>query len=417
MGWTKRLTNLLRRERIDADIEAELRAHMEMAAEDAIRTEMSEAEARRAARLRFGNPVAIRERTAGADMTLALDGIWRDLRHTLRQLRRSPAFTVTAIVTLALGIGATTAIFTLVQQVMLKSLPVARPEQLWRIGDSDECCYSAHYTQGDWNFFSWEAYKLFRDHTPVFEDLAAFQIGEGNAELGVRRAGSPSPVETRNGEYVSGNFFRTFGISAWRGRLFNDADDQEGAPPAAVMSFRTWQEKYGSDSSVIGAAYQINGHPFTVIGVAPPGFFGAKISVDGMPDFWLPLTSEPLIAGATTRLKDPRLAWLDLIGRVRPGTNPKTLETQLQAELHQWLASHVADMSSQEKPLWEKQTLRLTPGGAGVSTMRESYKDSLRLLLVASLCVLLVACANLAGLRRRSVPLSAHRVDGWCARR
>jgi putative ABC transport system permease protein len=398
MGWTKRLGNLFRRERVDADIEAELQAHMEMAAEDAMRAGMSEAEARRAARLRFGNPVAMRERTAGADMTLALDGVWRDLRHTLRQLRRSPAFTVTAIVTLALGIGATTAIFTLVQQVMLKSLPVARPEQLWRIGDSDECCYSAHYTQGDWNFFSWEAYKLFRDHTPAFEDLAAFQVGEGNAELGVRRAGSPSPVETRNGEYVSGNFFRTFGISAWRGRLFNDADDQEGAPPAAVMSFRTWQEKYGSDSSVIGAAYQINGHPFTVIGVAPPGFFGAKISVDGMPDFWLPLTSEPLIAGATTRLKDPRLAWLDLIGRVRPGTNPKTLETQLQAELHQWLASHVADMSSQEKPLWEKQTLRLTPGGAGVSTMRESYKDSLRLLLVASLCVLLVACANLANL-------------------
>ena len=117
-----------------------------------------------------------------------------------------------------------------------------------------------------------------------------------------------------------------------------------------------------------------------------------------MPDFWLPLTTEPLIAEATSRLKNPRLAWLDLIGRVRPGSNPRTLEAQLQVELHQWLASHVPDMTPQEKTLWEKQTLRLTPGGAGVSLMREDYKDSLYLLLFAALSVLLVACANIANL-------------------
>ena len=142
----------------------------------------------------------------------------------------------------------------------------------------------------------------------------------------------------------------------------------------------------------------INGHPFTIIGVAPPGFFGAKIADSDMPDFWLPLTTEPLIAGATSRLKNPRLAWLDLIGRVRPGTNPRTLEAQLQVELHQWLASHVPDMTPQEKPLWEKQTLHLTPGGAGVSLMREDYRTALRLLLMAAVCVLLVACANIANL-------------------
>ena len=164
------------------------------------------------------------------------------------------------------------------------------------------------------------------------------------------------------------------------------------------MSFRIWQGKYGSDPSVAGATYQINGHPFTVVGVAPPGFFGAKIDSEDMPDFWLPLATEPLIAGATSRLKNPRLAWLDLIGRVRLGTNPKTLETQLQVQLHQWLASHLPDMNSQEKSLLQGQTLRLTPGGAGVSRMREKYKDGLRLLLLASACVLLVACANVANL-------------------
>jgi predicted permease len=330
----------------------------------------------------------------------------QDLRFGLRILRKSPAFTAVAVLTLALGIGATTAIFTLVQQVMLRSLPVARPEQLWRIGDAVRCCYSNGYTQGDgsflppndWSFFSWEAYKLFSANTSAFEDLAAFQIGEGNAELGVRRAGSAAPVETANGEYVSGNFFKTFGISAWRGRLFADADDQEGAPPVAVISFHAWQGKYGADPSVVGATLEMNSHPFAIVGIAPPGFFGAKIADSGMPDFWLPLTTEPLIAGATSRFKNPRLAWLDLIGRVRPGTNPKRLEAQLQVELHQWLASHVPDMTSREKTLWEKQTLHLTPGGGGVSLMRENYKASLWLLLMAALCVLLVACANIANL-------------------
>ena len=330
--------------------------------------------------------------------------LWQDLGYGLRMQRKSPGFTLVAVFTLALGIGATTAIFTLVQQVMLRSLPVARPDQLWRIGDTVRCCHSNGYTQGDgnflpqndWSFFSWEAYKLFRANTPAFEDLAALQVG--NVALGVRRAGSSAPVETGNGEYVSGNFFRTFGISARRGRLFIDADEQEGMPPVAVMSFHTWQEKYRSDPSVVGATYQINGHSFTMIGVAPPGFFGAKVADSNMPDFWLPLTTEPLIGGATTRLKNPSLSWLDLIGRVRPGTNPKTLEAQLQVELHQWLRSHVADMYQQERALWEQQTLHLTPGGAGISLMREDYQDGLRLLLVAAFCVLLVACANIANL-------------------
>jgi putative ABC transport system permease protein len=345
-------------------------------------------------------------KTVGADAALRLEALWRDIKLAVRQLRRSLACTATALVTLALGIGATTAIFTLVQQVMLRSLPVARPDQLWRIGDAVRCCYWDGYSQGggdglpqnDWSLFSWQAYKVFRASSAAFEQLAAFQIGAGNAHLSVRRAGSPVPVAMANGEYVSGNFFETFGISAWRGRFFTDADDREGAPPVAVLSFHTWQGKYGSDPSAVGAAYDLDGHPFTIIGIAPPGFFGAKIASSDMPDFWLPLTTEPLIAGATSRLKNPRLAWLDLIGRVRPGTNRKTLEAQLQVELHQWLASHVGDMSSQEKALSEKQTVHLTPGGAGVSLMHEDYKDSLWLLLMAAICVLLVACANIANL-------------------
>jgi putative ABC transport system permease protein len=335
-----------------------------------------------------------------------LSSLFADCRFALRQLLKSPGFTAIAVLTLALGIGGTTAIFTLVQQVMLQSLPVSHPERLWRVGDAVFCCFSDGYTQGNdnlrplnhWSLFSWEAYKAFRANTVALEDFAAFQVGGANAHLALRRVGSPAPIDTSNGEYVSGNFFQTLGISAWRGRLFTDADDQEGAPPVAVMSFRTWQGKYGSDPSVAGATYDINGHLFTIVGISPPGFFGAKIADADMPDFWLPLATEPLIGGATSRLKNPRLAWLSLIGRARPGTDPKTLEANLQVELHQWLSSHAADMTPREQALLDQQTLRLTPGGGGVSLMRENYKDSLWLLLLAALCVLLVACANIANL-------------------
>jgi putative ABC transport system permease protein len=400
------LRSILQRSRGEREMDAELRFHIEGYAEDLLRSGVPRDEALRRARIEFGGLERAKEECRDATGANFLDSLLQDIRFGLRQLRKSPCFTTVAILTLALGIGGTTAIFTLVHQVMLRSLPVAKPEQLWRVGDTVLCCYSNGYTQGDddrsspndWNLFSWEAYKHFRANTLDFEDLAAFQIGEANAHLGVRRAGSPAPVETANGEYVSGNFFQTFGIFPWRGRLFTDADDQEGAPPVAVMSFHTWEGKYGSDPSVVGATYDVNGHPFTIAGIAPPSFFGAKLADSDMPDFWLPLTTEPLIAGPTSRLKNPRLAWVDLIGRVHPGTNPKTLEAQLQVELHQWLSSHIPDMTSQEKPLLEKQTLHLTPGGAGVSLMRENYKDSLWLLLMAALCVLLVACANIANL-------------------
>ena len=395
MWMWSRIRNVFRGD-LNDDIDAELQSHFD----EAQAAGRDPLEVKRA----FGSRLRVRESARDVIVAASLDSLLLDLRQTVRQLRRSPVFTATAVLTLALGIGATTAVFTLIQQVMLRTLPVAKPQQLWRIGDAARCCYSTGYTQGnqaaqnDWTLFSWEAYQRFRADTPAFEELSAFQIGTGNGDLAVRRAGSAAAVQERLGEFVSGNFFRTFGISAWRGRLFTDADDVEAAPPVAVMSFHTWQEHYGSDPSVVGATYEINGQAFTVVGIAPPGFFGAKVDASGMPDVWLPLTTEPLISGATSRLKNPGLAWFDLIGRVSPDTNPKTLEAQLQGELHEWLASHRADMSPRDRPLWEMQTLHVTPGGAGVSLMRERYQDALRLLLIAAVCVLLLACANVANL-------------------
>jgi predicted permease len=322
-----------------------------------------------------------------------------NLREALRQLRKAPGFTTTAIITLALGIGATTAIFTLVHQVMLKSLPVTKPEELWRIGDKLRCCNWGGYTQdndGNFSLFSWEAYNMFRAHTPEFVDLAALQAG--NEALGVRKTGSKEPAATRNGEFVSGNFFRTLGIQSWIGRMLTDADDKPNAPPAAVMSYRVWHEKYGADPNIRGAIYDINGHPFTIVGVAPPGFYGAKLAGWGMPDFWIPISKDVLLDGDTARTKRANSNWLDIVGRLRPDVNPKSLEAKLKVEFHDWLASHVPDMEPGEKKTWQQQFVRLVPGDAGVSMMRDNYQDGLRLLLIAAGCVLLVACSNLANL-------------------
>jgi putative ABC transport system permease protein len=386
----------------DERLREELEGYVAMQAQENVRAGMTPTEARRQALLKLGAVEAIREQYHEEEGLPLLEHLLHDVRYAFRQLRKSPGFTLTAVLTLALGIGATTAIFTLVQQVMLQSLPVDRPDQLWRIGDQPHCCHWAGYSQdsddnsGDWNLFPWEAYKLFRANTTGFQNLAAFQAG--NFGLAVRHAGSSGPAETANGEFVSGNFFQTLGVSAWRGRLLIDTDDQEGAPLVAVMSFHAWQEKYGSDPSVVGSTYQINGHAFTIIGVAPAGFVGATIVDCCMPDIWLPLATEPLLLGRTAQIKNTRVDWLDLIGRVRPGTNPKALEAELQSELHGWLASHLADMNPQEKAVWQKQRSRVSPGGAGFSSLRRDYSEGLLLLMVTAGCVLLVACANIANL-------------------
>jgi putative ABC transport system permease protein len=399
MGWLRRLFS---RERLEADLDKELRFHFESQVADKVCSSIPETEARRLTRIEFGGIEQIKEDCRERRGTMWLESLLQDVRYALRRLGKSPGFTLTAVLTLALGIGATTAIFTLVEQVMLQSLPVARPDQLWRIGDRPHCCDWGGYSQdsdgeaGNWSLFSWEAYKLFRANTPGFQDLAALQAG--NMPLGVQRDGSSGPPDTANGQYVSGNFFQTLGVSAWRGRLFVDADDLEGAPPVAVMSFHAWQEKYGSDPSVVGSIYRINRQAFTIIGVTPAGFIGAKMTSWGMPDIWMPLTAEPLMLGTTARIKNTRLDWLDLIGRVRAGTNPKALQAQLQGELQDWLASHLADMSPQEKAVWQKQTLSLSPGGAGFSFLRRDYSEGLLVLMVTACCVLLVACANIANL-------------------
>src|SRR5947209_7104804 len=197
-----------------------------------------------------------------------------NLRYTLRQFRLSPVFTTAAIFTLALGIGGTTAIFTLIHAVMLRSLPVSDPAGLYRVGDGDDCCVEGG-PQDRWGMFSFPLFERLKAETPEFEEVTAFQAG--GTRLSVRREGSAVPAKPLRSEYVTGSYFSTLGVKAFGGRVFSINDDRPSAPPVAVMSHHTWKAEYGGDPSVVGSSFVVEGHPFTVIGVTPPGFFGETL--------------------------------------------------------------------------------------------------------------------------------------------
>ncbi|HKD15774.1 MAG TPA: ABC transporter permease [Candidatus Angelobacter sp.] len=320
-----------------------------------------------------------------------------NLRYVLRQFRQSPVFTVAAVFTLALGIGGTTAIFTLINAVMLRSLPVADPAQLYRIGEGDDCCVEGG-PQDHWGMFSFPLYERLKEATPEFEQVMAFQTGRGR--LSVRREGVESAARPLLSEYVTGNYFSTLGIGAFAGRPLTPDDDRPAATPVAVLSHHAWQATYGSDPSIIGSTFVLEGHPFTVIGIAPPGFFGETLRSDP-PDLWIPLQQEPLIDGETALLHQSMSAWLRVIGRLRPGASIAGMAPRLTGVLRQWMqkeAGYPPNWLPEIIRVLPQQTINVIPAGAGVADMKEAYGRSLQILLAVCGLVLLIACANVANL-------------------
>jgi predicted permease len=326
-----------------------------------------------------------------------VDNLIGELRYAMRQFWVARIFTATAVLTLALGIGGTTAIFTLMHAVMLRSLPVGDPSRLYRIGDGSSCCVQGG-PQDRWGMFSFPLFERLKAELPEFEELTAFQAG--GARVSVRRQDVETASRPLRSEYVTGSYFSTLGVGAFGGRVFTAADDTPAAPPAVVLSHHVWQGTYGGDRSIIGGTLFVEGNPFTVVGVTPPGFFGETLRGDP-PDLWIPVQKEPLINGDTSILRQPISAWLRVIGRLRPGARTDGMGPRLTGVLHQWMqhdSGYPANWMPDVIQSLPKQVITVVPAGAGVGIMKEQYGRSLQILLGVCGLVLLIACANVANL-------------------
>jgi predicted permease len=322
----------------------------------------------------------------------------QDIRYALRQLRKSPGFAITVVITLALGIGANTAIFTLVHGILLRTLPFGDPSQLYRIGDNDDCCVDGGFPggasdTGDFSIFSYDLYKYLRANTPEFEQLAAVQSWSG--QWAVRR-GDALP-KALHGEFVSGNYFTTLGIGANSGRVFTDSDDTPTASPTVVLSYDAWQGNYAADPSIVGSTIYIQTKPFTVVGISPRGFYGDRVT-DAPPDFWMPLNTEPLLHADGAFLHHEDSHWLYPLGRVRPGTNIAALQAKLTATLRQWLYTRDSYTGNGGAALIPKMHVVLSPGGGGIQNLQQEAGRGIKMLMILSSVVLLIACANIANI-------------------
>jgi predicted permease len=319
----------------------------------------------------------------------------QDIWVALRQFYKSPGFAITVVLTIALGIGANTAIFTLVHAILMKSLPVTDPKTLFRVGDLDDCCVNGGFINdnGDFDLFSYELYKHLQETTPEFERLASMQAG--GDQMTTRRGSEPSKSEWA--QYVSGNFFTTFGIGPFAGRVLTDADDTPGAAPAVVMSYQAWQSDYGSDPKVVGSTFYLQGQPATVVGIAPPGFFGDRIRSDP-PALWIPLAMEPVIEGRNSILHVPDSNWLYAVGRIKPGVRIAALQDKMSGSLRQFLSMQPGYARDGGATLIPKQHVVIVPGGAGIQNLQKETGKGLYLLMTIAGLVLLVACANVANL-------------------
>jgi predicted permease len=324
--------------------------------------------------------------------------LFKDIRYGFRGLLKRKGFAAIAVLTLALGIGANTAIFTLVNAVMLKSLPVEKPEELVLFSDtaSEGTSIEDSPQPGVWQRFSYASYEYFRDHNQSFQDIAAFRSGE--SRLSVRRTDQQGSAAARaSGHLVSGNYFSMLGVRAMRGRVLTPEDDKPGAAPAAVLCHRYWEQQLGSDPGIVGKNLIINGTNFTVVGITPPEFFGVRVRRP--PDLWLPLSFHPQIELRESYLTNKQAYWLMILGRLKPGVSMDQAQASVNLALRQHLTEEAGSQLTEERQKGIQNTYAtLVSGEGGISGLRKIYSKPLRMLMVIVLMVLLIACANVGSL-------------------
>jgi MacB-like periplasmic core domain/FtsX-like permease family len=384
------ILNLARKRKKEEELDAEVRGYAEMLADEKVRGGMKPEQARRAARIELGGVEQVKEQVRDARASAWLDSLLQDVRYGARVLRKNPGFTVVAFFTLALGIGANTAIFSLIDALLLRTLPVASPHELVLFSDSPEGGANSGTQTGRWSRFSSENYAYFRGHGESFKELCAFQSGWNDLKIRVAgRAGRPGLA---HGRLVSGNFFSFLSLKAAAGRLFAPSDDQPGASPVAVLNYTYWTRKFHDDLSAIGTVVQINGTAFTIIGVGPRAFSDVK---DDHPDLWLPLLFQPQVMSTSAYADDPQMYWLNIMARLKPGVTLRHAQTVVNVQWKQILATPAHRETTQQIA---NSYIELAPGEGGISYLRFTYAAALQVLAGIVGIVLLIACANVAKL-------------------
>ncbi len=319
-----------------------------------------------------------------------------EIGYSFRQFGLCPVHTVSVVLTLALGIGGTTAVFSLIHAVMLRSLPVSEPGSLYRIGEGYEVGPTA-LLEGHWGLYSMSLYTRLKAALPEFQDVAAFEARPWGVV--VRRQGGNALSQSLRKEFVTGNYFRTLGIRSQVGRLISESDDRAGSSPVAVLSYQTWQKNFAGDPALLGSSVFIGGHPFSVIGITPPGFFGDTLSAEPT-ELWLPMQQERLVNPTDSALNAPGDLWVRAIGRLRPGADIAGIGPRLTGILRRWLldeSGYPAWMPDIKRALAD-QEINLIPATGGVTEMKGDYQRSLQILLAVCGLVLLIACVNIANL-------------------
>ena len=369
MGLFRRIGNLFHRSRLGSEMDAELEAHIALRTEDNIAHGMTPQEARRDALVRFGNPVVMKERTAGADMALSIDGLWRDVRYALRQLRRSPGFALTAIITLTVAIGANAVVFSILNALVLKPLDLPGARSLYTI------------EQRGFPMNSYPDYLDLRQRSRSFEDIAVYIIGEG----AINTAGEPSHVWMYQ---ASGNYFDVMGVQPYLGRFFHSSDEHGlDTIPYIVLSYDYWRTRFHSDAAVVGKTVELNRHSYTILGVAPPKFHGSELMF--VPDFWVPVVDTPLIA-MDDDLKSRGDRSLEMIGRLKP----QVTAAQATSELNAIAAALQKTYPKDDDGL---QFALVQPGLMG-NMLGGPIRAFVSGLMLLSGLILLAACANLGSL-------------------
>ncbi|MDO8680674.1 MAG: ABC transporter permease [Acidobacteriota bacterium] len=371
---------LFHRRRAEQELDAELREFLDSAIEDKMRAGMSRESATRAARMELGSATAVKDRVRDVGWENIVETTWLDVRYAARTLRRSPGFTVVAVLSLALGIGANSAIFSLINTLMLRSLPVSHPEQLVEL-------LSRYPGEPRMSSFSWRHYEHFRDHNQSFSDLLAVS----RARFQVAAEGSEP--EAIDGEYVAGNFFSALGVQPALGRVIDGQDDQLGSATAAsaVVSWSYWTNRLHADPAIIGKAIIVNGAPATVVGVAPQEFFGLQVGI--RPSVWLPAAMEPMLQKPSRQL-DGTLG-VGMLARLRPGI---TIERAL-AELRVLDRYRIEDFAKSRSAAFARDfSIELEPAAAGFAALRDRFATSLVVLMGMVALLLLIACTNIASM-------------------